>query len=296
MPPALFADLGKTPKDLLAKDFPTNLEVTLETKLATAGQVTGSAKSKVTRNADGSLAGSIAPKWSVLAQGLSLLATLHTSKKLELEATLQDKLVAGLKATLKVNAKSFDLLGSQKDAQSIAAEFEFRRDFYAANAAVDLLAAKPQLTVAATALYEQLTGGFEAKYSIGGATDLAALAVALHYAGSNWAATLTRAAAEGVRAQVSYTARLHHKVDDALQVAAELTWAADADKAAPVLNVGGQFKGARSDLKAKVGTSGRIGLAYTQDLNYFASVTLGLDVNAADSKDHKLGLALKIHD
>jgi hypothetical protein len=51
--------------DLLSKDFPTNLEITAETKLATSGDVTGSQKSKVTRNADGSLVGSIAPKWNL---------------------------------------------------------------------------------------------------------------------------------------------------------------------------------------------------------------------------------------
>ncbi len=282
--------------DLLSKDFPTNLEITAETKLATSGQVTGSAKSKVTRNSDGSLVGSLAPKWNLLAQGLTILATLHTSKKLEIEASLKDKGVVGLKSTLKVNAKSFEALGSQKDAQSVSAEFEYVHESAAAALAIDLLAPKPQVSLGVTGKREQWTVGVEAKYSLGAATDLAALAAAIHYAGANWAATFTRAAAEGARAQVSYIARLHHKVDDALQVAAELSWAADADKAAPVLQVGGQFKGARSDLKAKVGTTGRIGLAYTQDLNYFASVTLGLDVNAADSKDHKLGLALKIHD
>jgi hypothetical protein len=282
--------------DLLSKDFPTNLEITAETKLATSGDVTGSQKSKVTRNADGSLVGSIAPKWNLVSYGVTILATLHTSKKLELEASLKDKVLAGLKSTLKVNAKSFDAVGSQKDAQSVSAEFEYLHEYAAAALSVDLLAPKPQVSLGLTGKREQWTAGVEAKYSVGAATDLAALAAALHYAGSNWAATFTRAAAEGARAQVTYTARVHHKVDDALQVAAELSWAADAEKAAPVLVVGGQFKGARSDLKAKVGTTGRVGLAYTQDLNYFASATLGLDLNAADSKDHKLGLALKIHD
>jgi len=296
MPPSFFADLGKTPKDLLNKDFPTTLEVTTETKLSSGGDVAVSQKSKLTRGADGSLAGSLAPKWSFLSYGVTLLATLYTSKKLEIEASLKDKGVAGLKSTLKVNAKSFEAVGSQKDAQQVSAEFEYAHEQVAVAFAVDLIAPKPQVALGVTGKREQWTGGVEAKYSLGASPDLAALASALHYAGSNWSATLTRAANEGARAQVSYVARLHHKVDDALQLAADLSWAADADKAAPVLVVGGQFKGARSDLKAKVTTAGRIGLAYTQDLNYFASVTLGLDANAADSKDHKVGVAVKIHD
>jgi len=296
MPPSLFADLGKTPKDLLNKDYPTNLEVTVESKLSTSGEVTGSQKSKVTRSADGSLSGSLQPKWNLLSYGVTIMATIYTSKKLELEASLKDKGIVGLKSTLKVNAKSFEALGSQKDAQQVSAEFEYLHEHAAAAFAVDLLASKPQVALGVTGKREQWTAGVEAKYSLGAATDLAALAAALHYAGANWAATLTRAANEGARAQVSYTARLQHKVDDALQLAAELSWAADADKASPVLQFGGQFKAARSDLKAKCNTNGRVGLAYTQDLNYFASVTLGLDVSTADSKDHKLGLALKIHD
>lgn len=296
MPPALFADLGKTSKDLLNKDFPSNVEISIESKLSTSGDVTGSQKTKVTRNADGSLSGSLQPKWNLLAYGVSILATLYTSKKLDLEASLKDKGVVGLKSTLKVSAKQFEQLGSQKDAQSVSAEFEYLHEHAAVAFGVDLLAPKPQVSLGVTGRREQWTAGVEAKYSLGAATDLAALAAALQYAGSNWTATFVRAANEGARSQVSYVARLHHKLDDSLQLAADVAWNADADKAAPVLQLGGQFKGARSDLKAKASTNGRVALAYTQDLNYFASVTLGLDVSTADTKDHKVGLALKIHD
>lgn len=269
--------------------------MSLETKLA--GDVAGSQKTKLTRNGDGALSASINPKVTLPSSGVELAATLYTSKKLELEVSKADLGVAGLKTTLKVAAKSFESLGAQKDAQSVSAEVEYLHERMTAALAVDLLAAKPQVALGITGAYENFTAGVEAKYSLGAATDLAALAAALHYNGPNYQATLTRTAADGARSNVAWNARLYQKIDDALAIGAELACAcSDADKAcAPTVAIGGQYKGARSDLKAKASTNGRIGLAYTQTLNYFSTVTLGLDISAANAQEHKIGAAFKFN-
>ena len=223
-------------------------------------------------------------------------ATVFTSKKLELELSKANLGVQGLKSTLKLGAKSFEALGSQKDAQSVSAEFEYLHERFAAALAVDVIAAKPQVALGVTGAYEQFTLGVEAKYSIGAATDLAALAAAVHYDGDNWSATVQRTAADGARANVAWITRLHQRIDDRLAVAAELAYAAaDAgnDKAgAPSVAIGGQFKGDGADFKAKASTNGNIAFSYAQSLNYFTRATLGLGLSPVDFSNNKFGLAL----
>jgi len=295
-----FKDLGKPAKDLLTKDYPSNFELTAEAKVATQGDVIGSHKTTVTRNNDGSLSGSFNPKWEFPSLGAAVQATIFTSKKLELEASVKNKGVVGLKSILKVTAPSFEQVGKEKDAQSVHADLEYQRENATVAVGLDLIAAKPQVSAALTGNKDQWTAGVETKYSVGAATDLASLAIGVLYQGLNWSATVLRNAQEGASNKVSYTARLYQKVDDALQVGAEIGWSADANDAGlkppPTLVVGGKYRGAHTDFKAKCGTNGRVGVSYSQDVNYFTSVTLGLDLSTADSKDHKLGLSVDIHD
>ena len=237
MPPPQYKDFGKTGKELFSKGFPNNFEFTAESTIAKQagekaeqGEVVITQKTKITRNDAGDLSGNFNPKWAVKSAGATLSTTIHTSKKLEIEATLADKGLKGLKSILKVAAP-----------------------------------------------------------------DLQSLAVAVGYAGAGWSGVFSRKAAEGATQKVSYGANIYQKVDENLELGAEVSHAV-GDKNVPNLAFGGKFTGYKSDVKAKVGTNGRIGIAYTQDLNYFSRVTLGADVNSADSKDTKLGLSLSIHD
>ena len=216
-------------------------------------------------------------------------------------------------------APSFDQVGKEKDSQQVRVDVEYVQDAFAVALGVDVVHNKPTALLSAVGSRDHVTVGGEAAYSLGSAPDLQSLAVALGYSGSNWSATLLRKAAEGATQKVSYGANLYQKVDENLELGAEVAHAA-TDKAVPTLLFGGKFTGNKSYLKAKVGTNGRVGVAYTQvpnvivlclfvfvcihsccflslqDVNYFSSVTLGADVSTADSKDHKLGFAVNIHD
>jgi len=291
--PSFFKDLGKTGKELFSKGFPSNFELTAESTIAKEGEVTGTQKTKVTRNDAGELSGNFNPKWTMKSAGATLSTTIHSNKKLEVEASI-DKGVKGLKSILKIVAPQFDGIGKDRDAQQVRAEFEYQQEAFAVAAGVDVLNAKPSASLSAVGVRDAWLLGADTAYSLGSAPDLQSLAVALGYVGSSWSATLARKAAEGASQKVTYSANVHQKIDENLEFGAELAHAV-ADKA-PVLNFGGKYGSGSSNVKAKIGTNGRIGVAYTQDVNYFTSVTVGVDVSSADSKDHKLGLALNIKD
>ena len=222
---------------------------------------------------------------------MTLSATLYTSKKLELELAKSDLGVAGLTSTLKLAAKSFEALGANKDAQSVSAEFEYLHERATMLLAFDLFGAKPQAALALTGQYEQFTAGVDTKYSLGSAPDLAALGTAVHYDGGNWTATVLRSAAAGFNSNVSWLTRLHQKIDDRLAVGAEVAYkaadSADEKASAPVIAIGGQYKGA--DIKAKCSTGGVIGLSYTQPLNYFTKLTLGVGISPVDFSQNRFG-------
>ena len=302
MPPPQYKDFGKTGKELFSKGFPNNFEFTAESTIAKQagekaeqGEVVITQKTKITRNDAGDLSGNFNPKWAVKSAGATLSTTIHTSKKLEIEATLADKGLKGLKSILKVVAPQFDAVGKDRDSQSIRAELEYAQDVFVVGLGVDVLNPKPSASLSGVVNRERWSLGGEAAYSLGSAPDLQSLAVAVGYAGAGWSGVFSRKAAEGATQKVSYGANIYQKVDENLELGAEVSHAV-GDKNVPNLAFGGKFTGYKSDVKAKVGTNGRIGIAYTQDLNYFSRVTLGADVNSADSKDTKLGLSLSIHD
>lgn len=238
---------------------------------------------------------------------------LDTNKKLELEASSVNKLTEGLKCILKVVAPAFDSLGKGKDAQTVRAEFEYNHEKAAVTVGVDLLNEKPSAAVSAVVAKDAVQGGVDAVWSLGAAPDLKALAVALGYtAPAGWQATLTRKANDGASGKVTYGLNVYQKIDPVLQLGGEVSFDASAEKvsrrlaacvdspracgrqATPTLLVGGQYSVSNGSLKAKLGSGGRLGVAYAQEINYFTKVTVGLDLNVADSKDHKLGLLVDI--
>jgi len=289
-----FKDFGKTGKEFFTKGFPNNLELTAESTIAKNDDVVTTQKTKINRNDAGEISGSINPKWSFKSQGVTLSTTIHSNKKLEIEASLADKGVKGLKSILKIVAPQFDNIGKDRDAQQVRGEFEYAQESVAVAFGVDVLNAKPTASLSAVTSRSAWAVGAEAAYSLGAAPDLQSLAVAVGYTGVGWAATLARKAAEGATQKVTYSANVHQKVDENLEFGIDVAHAV-ADKA-PVLQFGGKFGSGAANVKAKIGTNGRIGVAYTQDVNYFTSVTLGADVSSLDSKDHKLGLAINIKD
>lgn len=295
MPPVFFKDLGKTGKDLLAKKYPANFELTEETKIQKDGDWTATQKGVIKRNGDNEFSGSFNPKFNLKSSGVSLSATVHTDNKLQLE-TSTEKLANGLKSILKVTAPSLTQLGSGKDAQQVRAEFEYKQEKVAATVGIDLLNEKPTASISAVSAKDKLQGGVDATWSLGSAPDLKSLALALGYSGDNWQATLSRTAKEGASGKVNYGVNVYQKVDDKLQIGAQVSFDASAEKAAPTLLFGGQYKLADASVKAKCGSNGRLGVAYAQEVNYFTRVTVGLDLNTADSKDHNLGLLVELHE
>jgi len=269
------------------------LELTAESTIAKDEDVVTTQKTKINRNDAGELSGNINAKWAFKSQGAALSATIHSNKKLELEASLADKGVKGLKSILKITAPQFDHVGKDRDAQQVRGEFEYSQEALAVALGVDILNPKPSASLSAVASRLAWAVGGEVAYSLGSSPDLQSLAVGVGYTGVGWAATLARKAAEGATQKVTYSANVHQKVDENLEFGIDVAQAAEKG---PVMQFGTKFGNAASNVKAKIGTNGRVGVAYTQDVNYFTSVTLGVDVNSADSKDHKLGLAINIKD
>mmetsp|Transcript_15695 Transcript_15695/g.26966 ORF Transcript_15695/g.26966 Transcript_15695/m.26966 type:complete len:295 (-) Transcript_15695:31-915(-) len=291
--PTFYKDIGKNGKDLLNKDFPQNFDLVVETSPQKEGDVTIDAKLEAKRANDGSVSGSIKETFKHTSSGATLAATIFTSKKLELELSAKDKGVQGLKSKLKVTTAEFDRI-KEKEQNSVRVEFEYTNDRVAATLGVDVLDQKPAAKVSAVTNKDNWTAGVDGTYSLGQNGELSKFGVIVGYLGVGWEATLNRLAGKGFNQDVSYAATLYQKIDANLQLAAAFDVQTGDDKANPNLKIGGKYQGLDSDVKATIGTNGRVGVAYTQTVNYFSKVTLGLDVNTADTKDHKLGLKLNI--
>jgi hypothetical protein len=293
--PQFFKDIGKTGNDLLVKKYPQNFEVTAETTLCKGDDHESSQKTQLTSDGEGQVAANFNPKWNLKSKGVNLSAKIYTSKKLELEISNTGKIAEGLKTVLKVTAPAFEQIGSSQG-QQIKAEAEYKAEKVAVTASVDLVNEKPAATLSVVTAKDRLQGGLDVAYALGSSPDIKSLAAVVGFTGDAFQWTLSRKANERYNGKVSYGVNVYQQIDANLQLAAEVNYDASAEKAAPSILVGGQYKLDNSSVKAKFGSNGRVGIAYSQELNYFSRATFGLDLNAGDSKDHKLGLLLEFHD
>jgi len=287
MSTVFFSDLGKASNDLLTKDFPTKFEAKVETKGADCNKLIA----KVSRDAKGNVAGSLNPKFSLQSPALDVSTTVSTDKSVNTELTLQKVNVEGLKIKLNASSPAFDAITKSP---SLSASFDYKREKLALATKVNIITPKDNSLKASLVLAanENISVGTEAEYTLGGSPQNKFFNLAVLYKKGQAESLFYRK----FGASTVYGWSYHFKARSDLSFASDLSFDASKDKAEPQLHVGIKTAtGNNSTLKTKFGTNGRVAFSYATTLNDFSKLTLGLDVNAADTSDHKLGASFNFN-
>jgi len=285
MPPVFYKDLSKKGKDLLNKDFPTAFEVKAETRTLDGTAV----ETNLIRANDGSVAASLKPAVPLPAIGGAAEVSVNTAKNVTVEVSSANKVADGLTTKVKAAVPSFD---STQNATA-ALDLEYKHERVALLTSVDLLAKVHHARVSAVVPYEDFAFGVDTDVAVGGAPDLKRFGAAVNHRSKNAETTFYRRS-EG---SVVYGANYHHIVNDDISLATDVSYDASRDKAAPALTFGGWWRVAPdSAVKARASTNGRLGFSWISNVTRQVKLTFGLDVSAADTRDHKIGLGVNIHD
>jgi hypothetical protein len=283
-----FADLTKSVKDLLTKEFPgEKSKVELTTKTENGNTFV----STLTRNyAAGSFVGLFNPKFKKTEYGLDGNVSVDTNGELKAEVSVADQLVPGFKATLN------GVTGPDQKVAPLKASVEYKSGSTAtATTALDLFHPTNGTTVTGGLVfgYEGFVGGLEAQV-LAEKQELAYVSVAAGYRNSEF-----EAVAIGTQKGEALTARLtyFHNINSGFKVGGDLQLDAKKFKEVPpTFEFGGSYKlDDNSSLKAKANAQGVIGLSFTQALSKNVKVIMGGSINARKLKeggDHTVGLDL----
>jgi voltage-dependent anion channel protein 2 len=174
-------DLGKTSKDLLEKDFPTDAwGVEIEAKAPNDVKF----KTTASRKADGTTAATFEPTLSFKEHGVELKGTFKTDKTLSGEVSLENKLVDGAKVSIN---------GEQKgDKNTVKTTLDYKNKRFGTFSTAFSYPNKgnPFLVANATGSHEAFTAGGNVEYSLGSAAGVTAWNAKLLFKAPSYAFTL----------------------------------------------------------------------------------------------------------
>jgi len=275
----LYVDLGKKSTDLLTKDFPDKTKVEINSRANNGDQF----KTIATRNPDGSIVGSLQPKYTFVKQGVTLSSTVDTNRVLKVEATVENSL-PGLKATL----------GGQSDTESFKADFEWKHEYATVTTGLDFFSPKGNtLSASGVFNYDGISVGGSAEYFIADKQEFRKVDGVLAYSTPDLQLTaFSRRKGEVLGG--SYFQR----ISSALGLATEISFDLRKADVTPKLTFGGSYSldtPTSTTVKGKFDTDGKLSLSYGQKLNNLARFTVGSSINTNNlgaSGNHTLGFSV----
>jgi voltage-dependent anion channel protein 2 len=293
--PTSFKDIGKTPKDLIEKDFPTeSFGFEIEAKA-------DGSKYKVTatKKNDGTIEGLFEPTFLFPKQGLTAKTTVKNTKNFATEVALEDKLAKNLKLTF--NAESSDKTKQTTVKGSV--DFKHDKGHVAATVTYPIQAEKSDkpanitANASLTAVFaEKYTVGANVEHHVGGKTPLAQWNLRLQYTAP--AFTLLGYYNNAKHGEESVLGvNYHHKVRSDFELVTDVS--VDTGKPAePKFRVGGAWK--RSDdstIKFKLeADEHKLTVSHLQKLSSDATLVVGLQYDVpASSASNKVGANLKLN-
>jgi len=275
----LYADLGKKATDLLSKEFPDKTKVEVNSRASNGLQL----QTIATRNHDGSIVGSVQPKYTFVKQGVTLSSTIDTNRVVKVEATVENSL-PGLKATV----------GGQSDTESFKADFEWRHDVATLTTGLDFFSPKGN-TLSATGLFnwEGFSVGGAAEYFIADKQEFRKVDGVFGYTTPDLQLT-----AFSRRKGEVFGGTYFQKISPSINLAAEMAFDLRKSDVTPKLTFGGSYlldSISSSTVKGKFDTDGKLSLSYGQKLNSVARVTVGSTINTNNlgaSGNHTLGFGV----
>jgi len=281
--PGLYADLGKKSSDLLNKEFPDRYKVEIKTKTPSGVNFEGS----VTRNPDGSIYGSLYPKYKFgTPGGITVGAQVDTKRALKVEVTAED-IVPGLKTTITGHG----------DSESVTLDAEYKHEYITLAGSLNVLSAQGnRLTAASVFGYDGFAIGLQAEYVYDKWRNINGIA---SYTNPDFVATLfARSNTQATTNIIGLT--YHQRLNLRSSIAAEASIDVNKTSESPKITVGGSYDlDTATTVKGKLDTEGRVSLSYAQRLNKFTRAILGTSINTnnfSSSGIHTLGLTLSFND
>ena len=270
MAPPLAKDIGKAASDLLTKEFPTKdkeFKVELRTKTSNGVEFFTTATSE-----GGAVTATFEESYNYKPYGVNLKGTLTSGGVFKTETSVTDQLLKNLKVIVNTEGK-----------EKLTGGFEYKTDAVTANGNVAKTGEKFVFTGAAVFGWNKFLLGAQTSYPGLAPTGL------LSYNGSDFTATVK---AEKKSEKTTVTASYFHTVNSDLQVAAE---AKIDDKATALSLVTALKLDKDTSVKARLETSGTLGLAYSQKLNDYAKLTIGTSLDVANGGAHKYNFNLALN-
>jgi len=279
MAPPVYADLGKSARDVFGKGYHFSL-LKLECKTKTASGVeftTGGSSNTDT----GKVSGNLETKYKMPEYGLTITEKWNTDNTLAAEITVQDQLAKGLKITLD---STFAPTSGKKTG---CLKSEYKHDQLTLNADVDLNAG-PIIHGSAVTGYQGWLAGYQMSFDVS-QSKLTRNNFSLAYAASDF--SLHSNCNDGTE----FGGALYQKVNDKLETGVQLAWTAGSN--ATRFGLGARYQlEADTAIRAKINNASQLGLSLQQKLQKGITLTLSslIDVKNFNQGGHKLGMALEL--
>jgi len=273
-PPA-WKDIGKASNDLLSKDFPihgTFLEVKTRTPSAVTFRVVGD------RNSKGAIKGDLEAKYADPQNGVTFTQAWTTQNVLKSNLELENNLAKGLKFDINTT------LNPEKHTQSVSLTTYYKQPGLNTRALIDLFNG-PSFTADTVIGRNGFLLGAEAQYNVSKGA-VTRYATALAYTAPEYAVAL-----HGLNNLTTFAASYFHRVNPDVEAGAKAIY---DTKPAPsgghghvTLEVGTKvYLDKAAFVKAKIASSGVLGLSYTQALRPGVKATFCLALDTIKLNDH----------
>jgi len=279
MAPPSYNDLGKNAKDVFSKGFNWGF-IKLEGKSKTENGVDFKATINSNRES-GKVAGNLETKYKWKDYGLTFTEKWTTDNVLNTEIKVEDQLAEGLELAFNTS------FAPQTGKKSGKVKSEYKTEFLALNCDVDFDFAGPTIEAAAVFGYEGWLMGYNATFD-SSKSKLTNSNFGFGYDGGDFAFTTH------VNDGQEFTGSVHHKVNDKLDAAVMLSWAAGSGNTS--FAVGTKYKiDDTTAFSAKVNNSSHVGLSYIQKLRDGVKLTVSslIDGKNINQGGHKVGLGLE---
>lgn len=279
--PPVFADLGKSARDLFSKGFNYGVyKVEAKTKSASGIEFTVNGSSNHDTK---KFVGNLETKYTWSKYGITFNEKWNTDNTLATEVTVEDQLLKGLKL-------SFDTqFVPQTGKKSGKIKTEYKRDYVRTNLDVDFNFAGPTVFGAVVFGYRGWLAGYQV------ALDTAKTAKSL-LSQSNFAIGYTKddlTLHTAVKDNTEFSGSVYHKVNSKLETGVQVDWTVGSNDTKFAL--GAKYLPDKdTTFRAKLNNASQIALSYQQKIREGVTVTLSTQIEGKNFNDggHKFGLGV----
>lgn len=280
MAPPVYADLGKSARDLFSKGYNYGFfKLECKTKTSKGVSITTSGSS----NSDtGKVAGSLETKYKWEEYGMTFSEKWNTDNILATEITVEDQIAKGLKV-------SFDTsFAPQTGKRSGKIKTAYKNDYISGGADVDFEFAGPTVHGALVLGYMGWLAGYQMSFDTS-KSKLSRSNFAVGYSAGDF--TLHTNVNDGSE----FGGSIYQRVNSKLDIGVNLSWTA-SNNATRFGLCGKYILDNDASVSAKINNSSQLGLGYSQKLRDGVVLTLSALVEGKNfnAGGHKLGLGLDL--